>query len=98
MPTWSRWLGSWAWRCRRGPTPSSGRCRKLDKLSGSAFDNAWISGQIVAHKKAKANGQRELTKGSNRNAVKVARTSAPIVAHHLDELMKLRSGRHSDHG
>lgn len=64
---------------------------KLDKLSGAEFDKAWLKGQIKGHRKAKATGQHELKTGSDCDAITVARTSAPIVVHHLDELVSLRS-------
>lgn len=64
--------------------------RKLQELSGAEFDKAWIKGETTGHRKAKANGQRELKKGSNELAIAVAQTSAPIIEHHLQELLDLQ--------
>jgi putative membrane protein len=67
---------------------------KLAELSGSSFDRYWLRGQLTAHRMAKANGEKELAKGSNRDAIKVAKTSAPIIAHHLKELQDIKASRH----
>jgi putative membrane protein len=68
---------------------------RLSKLSGSAFDKAWLDGQIVQHRKAKANGERELTKGSNKYAIGVAKKSAPVIKKHLKELRDTRADYNS---
>jgi putative membrane protein len=67
---------------------------KVAKLSGSSFDRQWLAGQITAHCKAKANGEKELAKGSNHDVIELARTSAPIIAHHLQELQDITANRH----
>jgi putative membrane protein len=70
---------------------------KLAKLSGTSFDRTWVSGQLTAHCKAQDNGKKELAKGSNKDAVKVAKTSAPVIAHHIQELQDIQGHHHHHH-
>jgi putative membrane protein len=71
---------------------------KVAKLSGSSFDRQWLAGQITAHCKAKANGEKEIAKGSNHDVIKIAKTSAPVIQHHLDELQDISSNQqHQQH-
>ena len=63
---------------------------KLRKLSGTAFDKAYLDGQLTSHVKARTNGRTELSKGSNPDVLKLAKTSAPIVQHHINELVYTR--------
>jgi predicted outer membrane protein len=67
---------------------------KLEKLSGSEFDKTWISGQIEQHLKAKANGEKEIAKGSNEKVIELAKAAAPIIKHHLHELYALSGDGH----
>jgi putative membrane protein len=57
------------------------------KLSGTTFDKVWLSGELTGHVKARTNGRTELARGSNADALKVARTSAPIIQHHINEIV-----------
>ena len=54
--------------------------------SGSAFDAAWLASQLTGHRQAKADGQRELSQGSDAQVKKLARTAAPVIQMHLDML------------
>lgn len=64
---------------------------KLEKLSATAFDKFWIKSQTAGHRKAKATGEKELKKGSNCDVITVDKKSAPVVAHHLMELLDLKA-------
>jgi putative membrane protein len=67
---------------------------RLKKLSGTAFDKAFLDGQLNGHVMARSAGRTELAKGSNADAKTVARTSAPVVQHHINELVAAqRNGR-----
>ena len=67
---------------------------RLKKLSGTAFDKAFLDGQLNGHVMARSGGRTELAKGSNADAKTVARTSAPVVQHHINELVAAqRNGR-----
>jgi putative membrane protein len=54
--------------------------------SGAAFDAAWLSSQLAGHRQAKADGQRELSQGSDAQVKKLAQTAAPVIQMHLDML------------
>ena len=54
--------------------------------SGSAFDAAWLASQLTGHRQAKADGQRELSQGSDAQVKKLAQTAAPVIQMHLDML------------
>ena len=60
---------------------------KLEKLTGRAFDRAWLDAQIMAHRKAIALGEREIARGLNKDVVRLAKKSAPVIKHHLQELI-----------
>ena len=55
--------------------------------SGAAFDTAWVSSQIPAHRATLAAGSTEVATGSDPMVVALASASAPVVQHHLDELL-----------
>jgi putative membrane protein len=57
------------------------------KLSGTAFDRTWLNGELTGHVKTRTAGRTELAKGSNADVQKIARTSAPIVQHHINEIV-----------
>ncbi|GAA4710801.1 hypothetical protein GCM10023215_60950 [Pseudonocardia yuanmonensis] len=59
---------------------------KLKRLSGD-FDKAWLDAQIVAHRKALANGEKEQNKGSNDDVIELAKKSAPVIKDHLERLL-----------
>ena len=58
----------------------------MSAKSGSAFDAAWLGSQLTGHRQAKADGQRELSQGSDAQVKKLARTAAPVIQMHLDML------------
>ena len=60
---------------------------RLSKLSGSAYDTAWLSGGLTGHVATRTAGRTELARGSNATALQIDRTSAPIVQHHINELV-----------
>jgi putative membrane protein len=57
--------------------------------SGAAFNSAWLTSQIAGHRATIAATNTELAKGSNADVLKLARTSSPVVARHLNELLAL---------
>jgi putative membrane protein len=79
---------------------------KLEKLSGGPFDRAWLNGQIAGHREAIAAGDREIARGSNSDVVLLAKRSAPVIKHHLQELLGTKAGprpsaastQHESHG
>ena len=60
---------------------------RVKKLSGTTFDKVWLSGQLTGHVETRTAGRTELARGSNADALKVAKTSAPIVQHHINEIV-----------
>ncbi len=59
---------------------------KLKAVSGSQFDTLFVTTQLAGHTQAMQAGQTEIEKGSNPQAVKVARDSAPVIASHHQAL------------
>jgi putative membrane protein len=57
--------------------------QQLDRLSGGAFDMAYVRDQLFAHKKAIIMLKYELTEGKNSAIQKLAAESLPIVIAHL---------------
>ena len=57
------------------------------KLSGTAFDRTWLSGELTGHVNTRTAARTELARGSNADVVKATRTSAPIVQHHINEIV-----------
>jgi putative membrane protein len=55
--------------------------------TGAAFDAAWISIQIPAHRATLAAGATEVATGSDPTVKNLASAAAPVVQHHLDELL-----------
>jgi putative membrane protein len=53
---------------------------------GQAFDTAWIAQQLTSHQRSRADGERELARGSDPTVLILARASAPVIQQHLDEL------------
>jgi putative membrane protein len=69
---------------------------ELKELSGAEFDEVWIAGQIDQHLKAKANGEKEIAKGSNKKVIKLAKRAAPVIEHHLQELYAISDAGHDE--
>ncbi|MGK5684097.1 DUF4142 domain-containing protein [Actinoplanes sp. URMC 104] len=57
---------------------------RYQAASGEDFDALFVPTQMDAHMKAMQLGQTELSRGSDANAKKVARSAAPVVAAHHD--------------
>ena len=62
------------------------------KYSGAAFDRVWLSGELTGHVKTRTAGRTELAQGSNADVKKVARTSAPVVQKHINEIVAAQKG------
>lgn len=76
-------------------TPSAAQQQELariEALSGSAFDQAWISSQITGHENALAAIRQEITQGENPQVIQAARTAEPVVLRHLRMLRALNAG------
>jgi putative membrane protein len=72
------------------PSPAQqATLKSVAAKSGAAFNSAWITTQIAGHRATAAATNTELAKGSNADVLKLARTSSPVVAHHLHELLAL---------
>ena len=56
-------------------------------LSGAAFDRTWLSGELTGHVKTRAAGRTELARGSNADVLKLDRTAAPVVQHHINGIV-----------
>jgi putative membrane protein len=70
------------------PTPEQqAALASVTAKSGAAFDTAWITLQIPAHRATLAAGATELASGSDPTVKSLASASAPVVQHHLDELV-----------
>jgi putative membrane protein len=59
---------------------------RLKATSGSQFDTLFVTTQWAGHMQAMQATQTEITQGSNPQAVKVARDSAPVIAAHHQAL------------
>jgi putative membrane protein len=60
----------------------------VSALSGTAFDAAWLRSQLTGHRQAKADGQRELSQGSDGQVKGLARAAAPVIQMHLAMLQE----------
>jgi putative membrane protein len=63
------------------------------RLSGAAFDRTWLSGELTGHVKARTAGRTELARGSNAAVLKLDRTAAPVVQHHINEIVAAQHRR-----
>jgi putative membrane protein len=59
---------------------------KYQQASGDDFDALFVSTQMDAHMKAMANGQKEISQGSDAAAKKNAQAAAPVIASHHELL------------
>ncbi|WP_051467876.1 DUF4142 domain-containing protein [Actinomadura oligospora] len=57
--------------------------QRLGGLTGSAFDNEFIAGQITAHEEALAATRYEVAHGSDPTVVGAARQALPVLQKHL---------------
>lgn len=65
---------------------------ELRGTKGQAYDAAWLRSQIAEHQQMKAAAAAQIRGGEAADVVAAARTSAPIVQRHLDELTRLSRG------
>ncbi len=68
---------------------------QLTKLSGTRFDQAYMSGQSKAHTKTQAIYQKELKQGQDTTVKAFASQVLPIVTAHLDMARNLIAGNSS---
>ena len=57
------------------------------KFSGAAYDRTWLSGELTGHVNTRTAGRTELARGSNADVLKLDRTAAPVVQHHINEVV-----------
>lgn len=62
---------------------------QVKQNSGEAYDRAWVRAQTTSHLQTKAATQREISGGDAEDVVAAARTSAPVVQRHIDELASI---------
>lgn len=69
---------------------------RLARLSGSAFDAAWLRAQLMAHRQALALALAGAIRGENDAIRTLAQGALPVIARHFGELIDLAeaSGRH----
>jgi len=63
----------------------------LSKLSGAAFDKAYVAAMVEGHKKTLALMQSEARGGKDADLKGFAAKTAPVVQHHLDEITKIHA-------
>lgn len=64
----------------------------LSKLSGKDFDKAYVDVMIDGHKKTLALMQAEASNGKDAELKAFAEKTAPVVQHHLEEILKIHDG------
>lgn len=64
----------------------------LSKLSGAAFDKAYVAVMVEGHQKTLALMQSEASSGKDADLKAFAAKTAPVVQHHLDEITKIQAG------
>lgn len=67
--------------------------KKLQSLSGSSFNQAYMQGQVEAHKKTLADYQSYLQNGQDQDLRAFAGEIAPLVAQHLEMAQKMTAGQ-----
>ncbi|WP_262711509.1 DUF4142 domain-containing protein [Mucilaginibacter corticis] len=63
----------------------------LSKLSGSAFDKAYVAAMVEGHQKTLALMQSEASGGKDADLKAFATKTAPVVQHHLEEIQKIQT-------
>jgi putative membrane protein len=63
----------------------------LSKLSGAAFDKAYVAAMVEGHQKTLALMQSEASGGKDADLKAFAAKTAPVVQHHLDEITKIQA-------
>lgn len=61
----------------------------LSKLRGKAFDKAYVDAMIDGHKKTLALMQAEASNGKDAELKTFVGKTAPVVQHHLEEILKI---------
>ncbi len=76
-------------------TPDAAQQQQLAQASatsGSAFDALFLSSQTSGHRQALAAGTAEISSGQDASVLALARATAPVVQHHLNELLAAQAG------
>lgn len=63
----------------------------LSKLSGKDFDKGYVAVMVEGHKKTLALMQSEASNGKDSDLKAFAAKTAPVVKHHLDEILKIQT-------
>ncbi|MGV9765718.1 DUF4142 domain-containing protein [Micromonospora tulbaghiae] len=62
---------------------------KLNNLSGTEFDKAWVTAQLAGHVQAIQATQTEISQGSEQSVVQIAQDALPVLQAHYDALVAL---------
>lgn len=76
-------------------TPDATQQQQLAQASaatGTAFDALFLSSQTSGHRQALAAGTTEISSGQDSAVLALARATAPVVQHHLSELLAAQGG------
>ncbi len=76
-------------------TPDAAQQQQLAQASaasGSAFDALFLSSQTSGHRQALAAGTTEISSGQDASVLALAKATAPVVQHHLNELLAAQAG------
>jgi len=76
-------------------TPDATQQQQLAQASatsGSAFDALFLTSQTSGHRQALAAGATEISSGQDATVLALARATAPVVQHHLYELLAAQAG------
>jgi len=76
-------------------TPNATQQQQLTQASaasGSAFDALFLSSQTSGHRQALAAGTTEISSGQDAPVLALAKATAPVVQHHLNELLAAQAG------
>ena len=64
---------------------------KLSKLSGPAFDKAYVKGMVADHQEDVMEFQKESTSGKNDDVKGFATRTLPVIQGHLDKIKTIQS-------
>jgi putative membrane protein len=70
----------------------------LQRLSGKAFDRAWLAAQLKAHRQALVLHLRAAIRGDQPAVRTLAQGALPVITHHLGELLDLAEAARADGG
>lgn len=71
---------------------------KLGKLSGAAFDSAYVSMMVKDHKKDVAEFQKQAKSGKDTDVKSFASTTLPTLQDHLKMIQDISKNMHGGHG